>query len=122
MHRDILAITVAPAGAFRDALESNLRPSGFRVSSKSTLADVSRGELPRSQPYLVVIECGENVGPHTAQIAQLKQQNPLARVVIMGRSWTPADIAIAFEAGANAYFAEATTGKEFMQAANLITR
>ena len=123
MRREILAIIVAQTGAFRDALESNLRLPGFRViASKSTLADVSRGELPRSQPYLVVIEWGENVGPHTAQIAQLKQQNPLARVVIMGRSWTPADIAIAFEAGANAYFAEATTGKEFMQAANLITR
>jgi hypothetical protein len=33
-----------------------------------------------------------------------------------------ADIATAFEAGANAYFAEAAISREFLQAINLITR
>jgi DNA-binding NarL/FixJ family response regulator len=57
-----------------------------------------------------------------AQVAELKQQHRLARVVIVGQRWTPADIARAFEAGANAYFAEAAISKEFMQVMNLITR
>jgi DNA-binding NarL/FixJ family response regulator len=123
MRREIPAVIVAPTGAFRDALESNLHPPAFRViTTKTTLSDIGRGELPRSEPYLVVIECGESLGPHTAQIAELKRQNPLARVVLVGQRWTWAEIASAFEVGAEAYFAEAAMSKEFMQAVNLITR
>ena len=123
MRREIPTVIVAPTDAFRDALESNLHPPAFRViTTKTTLSDIGRGELPRSEPYLVVIECGESPGPHTAQIAELKQQNPLARVAIVGQRWTFAEIANAFESGANAYFAEAAMSKEFMQAMNLITR
>jgi two-component system, NarL family, nitrate/nitrite response regulator NarL len=123
MLRAIAAVIVARAGPFRDALESNLRPPAFRiVASKASLSDISRGELPGSDPCLVVIECGESPGPFTGQIAELKQQNPLARVALVGQHWMPADIATAFEAGVNAYFAEAAVSKEFLQALNLITR
>ncbi|HEY1749023.1 MAG TPA: hypothetical protein VGG11_19975 [Xanthobacteraceae bacterium] len=123
MRHEIPAVIIAPDSALRDALQGNLRPPAFRIiASKATLTDVSRGQLPQSQPYLIVIECGERLGPHTAQIAELKRQSPLARIVILGRRWTSADIARAFEAGANAYFAEATVGKEFTQAMKLITR
>jgi DNA-binding NarL/FixJ family response regulator len=123
MNEAVAAVIVARAGAFREALENNLRPAGFHVvTSKATLTDVNHGELPQSQPCLVVIECGSSLGPHRAQIIKLKQQNPLARVVVVGQSWTTADIASAFKAGVNAYFAEATISKEFLQAVNLITR
>jgi DNA-binding NarL/FixJ family response regulator len=123
MRYEVPAIIVAPSGAFRDALESNLRPPAFRlIAAKEKLSDVSRGELPRSELYLIVIECGKSLGPHTTQIAELKQQNPLARVAIVGQRWTSVEIASAFEAGANAYFAEAAISKEFMQTVNLITR
>jgi DNA-binding NarL/FixJ family response regulator len=123
MRRQIPTVIVAPGGAFRNALESNLHPPAFRViTTKATLSDLGLGELPRSEPYLVVIECSESPGLHTAQVAALRQQNPLARIALVGQRWTPADISTAFEAGANAYFAEAAVAKEFMQAMNLITR
>jgi DNA-binding NarL/FixJ family response regulator len=123
MRQGLAAIIVAPAGPFRDALESNLCPPAFRiVASKASLSDISRGELPPSEPCLVVMECGESPRPLTDQIAQLKQQNSLVRVALLGQRWTPADIAGAFEAGANAYFAEAAVSKEFLQAINLIIR
>jgi DNA-binding NarL/FixJ family response regulator len=123
MRQALAAIVVAPAGPFRDALESNLCAPAFRViASKARLSDIIRGELPGSEPCLVVIECGESLGPLSGEIAQLKQQNPLARVVVVGRYWMPADIATAFEAGAKAYFAEAAVSKEFLQAINLLKR
>jgi two-component system, NarL family, nitrate/nitrite response regulator NarL len=123
MTQAVAAMIVARTGAFRDALESNLRPAGFHiVASKANVTDASRSSLPQFEPSLVVIECGESLGPYKAQIAEIKQQNPLARVVVVGQHWTPGEIAIAFEAGANAYFAEAAVSKEFMQAVNLITR
>ena len=123
MSCEIPTIIVAPDRAFRDALESNLRPPAFRIiTTKAKLRDIGRDELPRSELCLVVMECGERLGPHAAQIAELKQKNPLARVAIVGQRWASTEIESAFEAGANAYFAKATMSKEFMQAMSLITR
>jgi two-component system nitrate/nitrite response regulator NarL len=123
MDRAIGAIIVGRAGPFRDTLESHLCPPTFRIlASEATLRDINRGELRRPEPCLVVIECGESPGPLTGQIAQLKQQNPLARVAVVGQRWNPADIATVFEAGANAYFAETAVTKEFLQAMNLLAR
>jgi hypothetical protein len=122
MTQAVTTVIVAHASALRDALESNLRPPAFRIiTSKVKLSDISRGELPRTEPYLIVIECSGSPGLHMADVAALRQQNPLARIALMGLRWTLTDIATAFEAGANAYFAEAVVGKEFMQAMNLIT-
>jgi DNA-binding NarL/FixJ family response regulator len=122
MPRAIAAVVVGPAGPFREALESNLCPPAFRiVACKANLSDVSGGELPRSEPYLVVIECGESPSLLVGQIAEHKRQNPLVRVALLGHRWTPADIATAFESGANAYFAETAISREFLQAINLIT-
>jgi DNA-binding NarL/FixJ family response regulator len=118
----ISAVIVATAGPFRRALESHLCPPAFRVvASKASVSDISPGELPQSA-CLFVIECGEGPAPLMGQIAQLKRQNPLARVVLVGRHFVPADIATAFEAGVNAYFADAIISTELLQAINLITR
>jgi hypothetical protein len=78
--------------------------------------------LPRSGPYLAVVECGESPGLLVAKVAQLRQWNPQARVALLGYHWGSADIAMAFEAGASAYFADATIGKEFLQTVKWITR
>lgn len=123
MKLAIGAIIVGRVGPFRDALESHLCPPTFLVlASVATLKDINREKLPRSEPCLIVLECGESPGPLTGEIAQLKQQNPLARVAVVGQRWKPADIATVFEAGANAYFAEAAITKEFLQAMNLLAR
>jgi hypothetical protein len=64
---------------------------------------------------LIVIECGQSPPSLAAKVAQIKQRNPLTRLVLLGHHWSVADIAMAFEAGASAYFAEAAISKEFLQ-------
>lgn len=123
MPQSVAAVIVGSTGSFREALLSNLRPPAFRVvAPKGTLSDLGWEEFPRTEPYLVVIQCGESPRALTAQIAQFKQQNPQARVALLGQHWGPADIGTALEAGASAYFAEAAISKEFLQAIKLITR
>lgn len=115
---------IAPAGPLRNELESNLGPPAFRILAfKKSLSDTSPGDLPRTEPCLVVIESNQSPSAVTGQIARLKQQHPLARVALAGQHWKPVEIASALEAGVNAYFAEALISPEFLQAAkNLITR
>jgi DNA-binding NarL/FixJ family response regulator len=122
MPRPVLI--VAPAGPFRNASESILTPPAFRIlATKKSLSDTSPGDLPTTEPCLVVIECGESPGAVTRQITQLRQHHPLARVALAGQHLKPLDIASAFEAGVSAYFTEAVISPEFLHAIkNLITR
>lgn len=123
MQRSIATIIVGPNDAFREAISNSLRPAAFRVvASKPTLIEINSGEIPRSERCLVVVECAESPHLLAAQIAQLKRQNPMVRVALMGKRWQLTDIAAVFQAGANAYFAEATTSEEFLKAIELITR
>jgi DNA-binding NarL/FixJ family response regulator len=122
MPRAISAVIVA-AGPFRRALKSHLRPPSFSiVASKASLSDIGSGELPQFESCLFVIECDESPAPLISQIARLKRQNPLARFILVGQRFIPADIATAFEAGANAYFADAAVSSEFLQAITLLVR
>jgi DNA-binding NarL/FixJ family response regulator len=122
MRQSAPAVIVGPTARFREMLASNLCPAGFRiVASEQSLSDLRWEELPRSRPYLVVIECSESPPSLTTKVAQLRQRNPQARVTLLGHHWAPADIAIAFEAGASAYFAEATIGEEFLRTIKWIT-
>lgn len=123
MHRSIATVIVGLNAPFREALSNHLRPPAFRLlATKPSLSDIVSGELPRSERCLVVIECRESPLSLTAKIAQLKEQNPLVRVALLGQHWAPADIAGAFKSGANAYFAEAIMSEEFVKAIELITR
>jgi DNA-binding NarL/FixJ family response regulator len=122
MCQSAAVVIIGPSGAFWEALASNLCPAAFRVvASEESLSDLRWEELPRSGPYLAVIECGESPRSLLAKVAQLRQRNPQARAALLGRHWGAADIAMAFEAGASAYFAEATI-KEFLQTIKWITR
>jgi DNA-binding NarL/FixJ family response regulator len=123
MRQSTAVVIVGRTAPFREALASNLCPAAFRiVASEQSLGDLRCEQLPRSGPYLAVVECGESPGLLVAKVAQLRQWNPQARVALLGYHWGSADIAMAFEAGASAYFADATIGKEFLQTVKWITR
>jgi DNA-binding NarL/FixJ family response regulator len=123
MRQSTAVVIVGPTASFREALASNLCLVAFRiVASGESLGDLRWEELPRSGPYLAVIECGESPRLLVAKVAQLRRRNPQARVALLGHHWASADIAMAFEAGASSYFAEATVSKEFLQTIKWITR
>ena len=114
---------VGQSTALREELTKFLRPPAFRVvTSRPSISEIGSGEFPQSDPCLLIIECSESSRLLIPQIAQIKQRNPLARIALLGHHWLPDEIAAAFQAGANAYFAEATASAEFQMAIELITQ
>jgi DNA-binding NarL/FixJ family response regulator len=116
MHQSAAVVIVGPTVLFRQTLARKLFPTACRiVASKEALSDLKWEQLPRSEHYFIVVECSESPQSLAAEVAKIKQRNPLTRVVLLGHHWSAADIAMAFEAGVSAYFAEATISKEFLQ-------
>jgi two-component system nitrate/nitrite response regulator NarL len=111
---------VASSAALREELSQKLGPPDFLVAYKPLSAILS-GEFPRDERYLFVIEAAETASLLTAQVAQLKQQYPISRIVLLGQDWKPAEISAAFKAGANAYFAGTAVSAELLEAIKLIT-
>ncbi len=119
----IVTVLVGQSTALREELTKFLRPPAFRVvTSRPSISEIGSGEFPQSDPCLLIIECSESSRLLIPQIAQIKQRNPLARIALLGHHWLPDEIAAAFQAGANAYFAEATASAEFQMAIELITQ
>jgi DNA-binding NarL/FixJ family response regulator len=107
---------VASSAALREELNQKLGPPDFSVVAYNSLSAILSREFPRDERYLFVIEAAETASLLTAQIAQLKQQYPISRIVLLGQDWTPAEISAAFKAGANAYFCDTAVSAELLEA------
>jgi two-component system, NarL family, nitrate/nitrite response regulator NarL len=120
-RRSIPTIIVGPTTLLREALSRMLAPRGFRtVSTMPSLAEADFGTLAQADPCLLVMELGGSPRSEIAHIARFKEQSPHGRIALVGRRCPLADIAAAFQAGANAYFSETTAGEEFLKAIELI--
>jgi two-component system, NarL family, nitrate/nitrite response regulator NarL len=123
MSRTVPTVIVGTSTLLREGLTAILGPLGFRViASKTNMSEIGPEEFPPSDPCLLIIECGDSPRELIPQITAVKQQVPLARIALLGHHWHPLEIAAAFYAGANAYFAEATASDEFVGAIDLIMR
>jgi two-component system, NarL family, nitrate/nitrite response regulator NarL len=121
MSRTVPTVIAGPTTLLREGLAAILGPLGFRVvASKTALSEIGPEEFPPSDPCLLVIECNGDWRRLVSQISAVKQQTPLVRIALLGDRWQPSEIAAAFFAGANAYFAEATASDEFVRAVELI--
>jgi DNA-binding NarL/FixJ family response regulator len=115
-------VIVTPTALLCKQLSEVLCPPAFRVIGfKRSFSEISLEDIPRSDVYLLLIECIEKPQTVIAELPSIKQWNPLARVALLGRHFQPNEIARAFQAGANAYFAETTIGKDILAAVQLIT-
>jgi two-component system, NarL family, nitrate/nitrite response regulator NarL len=121
MSRTVPTVIVGTSTLLREGLSAILAPLGFRVvASKTSLSEIGPEDFPAPDPCLLIIECSHDAGRLIPQITALKQQTHHIRIALLGRHWQPPEIAAAFYAGANAYFAEATASDEFVRAIELI--
>ena len=77
-------VIVVSSAALMEELNRKLGPPDFRVVAYKPLSAILSGEFPRDERYLFVIEAAETASLLTAQIAQLKQQYPISRIVLLG--------------------------------------
>jgi DNA-binding NarL/FixJ family response regulator len=118
----MLTVIVSTNAILCKQLSTVLCPPAFRiVAFKRSISEISLEDIPRSDVCLLLIECIERAQTVIAELASIKRWNFLARVVLLGCHYQPNEIAKAFQAGANAYFADATISKDVLAAIRLIT-
>ena len=121
MRRIVPTMIVGASALFREGLSRILGPAGFRVlASKSAFSEIDTGVFPRADPCLLLIRCDDSSRSLIPRLMAIKQECPFIRIALLGQHWPPSEIAAAFRAGANAYFAEATASDEFLRAIGLI--
>jgi two-component system, NarL family, nitrate/nitrite response regulator NarL len=121
MRRTIPTVIVGASTLWREGLIRILKPAGFRlVGSKPSMSEVKLEQFSESDPCLLIIECDDSAQSLIAHITAVKKRVPLVRIALLGHHWVTSEIAAAFQAGANAYFTEATASDEFVNAIGLI--
>ena len=121
MRRTIPTVIVGASTLWREGLIRILKPAGFHlVGSKQSMREVELEQFPESDSCLLIIECDDSAQSLIAHITAVKKRVPLVRIALLGHHWVTSEIAAAFQAGANAYFTEATASDEFVNAIGLI--
>jgi two-component system, NarL family, nitrate/nitrite response regulator NarL len=121
MRRMVPTAVVGSSTLLREGVIGILNSARFRVfASKPSVSELELEKFPQTEPFLLIIECGASAPPLTTHIAAIKDKFPLVRVALLGHQWGLSEITAAFQAGANAYFAEATASDEFVKAIDLI--
>jgi two-component system nitrate/nitrite response regulator NarL len=121
MRRTVPTVVVGTSTLLREGVARIVNSAGFRViASKPSMSELELESLPQSDAWLLIIECGDDAQSLTTQIAAAKKKFLHVRIALLGRHWGTSEISAAFQAGANAYFAEATASDEFVKAIGLI--
>ena len=123
MRGTVPTVIVGANILLREELIAALRPLGYRVAaSKASISEIGPEDFPPSDPSLLIVECSDGSQRLIPHLVAVRQQTPLVRIALLGHDWRPSEIAAAFIAGANAYFAKATASDEFVSTVDLIMR
>ena len=121
MSPTVPTVIIGTSIPLRERLSAILAPLDFLVvGSKTSLNEIGPEYFPASGFSLLIIECSDDADQLIYQIIAVKHQNPLIRIVLLGHQWQPPEIAAAFHAGVNAYFAEGMASEEFVRAILII--
>jgi two-component system, NarL family, nitrate/nitrite response regulator NarL len=117
-------VLVGPNALLREGLERILNASDFRVLASASNSDVQiSSSLPQNLPLLLIIEVGGDFRVTLSQIEHFKERYPAVRVAILAHAHQLhqlADIVLAFQAGANAYFANVATSDVLIKSLELV--
>ena len=101
---------------WRDAVERDLAAAGFDVVAVAAERRRGAGPVPGRAPHVVVLDL-QIPGPNGVEVtAEVLQQDPAARVLILSASGEQADVLEAVKAGATGYLVKSASSDELLDA------
>jgi two-component system, NarL family, nitrate/nitrite response regulator NarL len=117
-------VLVGPNALLREGLKHILSAGHFRVLVSAPISDVPiLSSLPLDLPLLLIIEVSSDFRTTLNQIECFKERYPAARIALLAHPHQLPqlpDLALAFRAGANAYFLNVATSDVFMKSLELV--
>jgi len=121
MRRHAVAtMLVGSNSLLREGLAHLLCPPKFRIVVSASIASLDVSALAQYQSSLLIVESCDAPALANEFIATIKRQNAAVRVAVLGSGWQLSDIVGAFQAGANAYFAQVQASEEFLKTIELV--
>src|SRR5580692_9734994 len=122
MRRRPFATVLAGASVLlREGLARILSAADFRVvASVANVHDALLTSLSRHQSILLIIDSGDDPDAAVAQIGLFKERYPSGRVAVLTDHCRLGDMVVAFQAGANVYFAKLASCDAFTKALELV--
>jgi DNA-binding NarL/FixJ family response regulator len=101
---------------WRDAVERDLQAAGFDVVGVAANGTEALARFPACRPQVVVLDL-QIPGPNGVEVtAEVLQQDPSARVLILSASGEQADVLDAVKAGATGYLVKSASRTELIDA------
>jgi DNA-binding NarL/FixJ family response regulator len=101
---------------WRDAVERDLQAAGFDVVGVAANGHEALARFPACRPQVVVLDL-QIPGPNGVEVtAEVLQQDPSARVLILSASGEQSDVLDAVKAGATGYLVKSASRTELLDA------
>ena len=101
---------------WRDAVERDLQAAGFDVVGVAANGNEALARFPACRPQVVVLDL-QIPGPNGVEVtAEVLQQDPSARVLILSASGEQTDVLDAVKAGATGYLVKSASRTELLDA------
>jgi two-component system nitrate/nitrite response regulator NarL len=114
-------VLVGQNALLREGLARILSPAGFRIFASASSVDyLIPNSLPQQQPFLLIIDVGDDFDIAFAQMKSFKQRYPAGRVAMLAHQRQLRTMMSAFRLGANAYLAKAATCDTFIKTLELV--
>ena len=87
MRRTVPTAIVGSSTLLREGVTRILNSARFRIfASKPSVTELELEKFPQSEPWLLIMECGNSAPSLTAQVAAIKEKFPLVRVALLATS------------------------------------
>ncbi len=116
MSEPIRIMVVDDHPMWRDSVERDLLAAGFDVVAVAADGHQALARFPAARPQVVVLDL-QIPGPNGVEVtAQVLQQDPSARVLILSASGEQTDVLEAVKAGATGYLVKSASREELLDA------
>ena len=115
-------ILVGKSILLREGLATILREANFRIlASVSSADDLLPGKIRSQESLLLLVHTGNSFETAVSQIETLRNEHPLARIVMVADRYRLGEMVAALRAGANGYFVDVLTCDVFIRSLELVT-
>jgi two-component system nitrate/nitrite response regulator NarL len=104
----------------REGIARILRAEHFRILASVSGVDELPSTLQSLQPLFIIVQAGDDFDLAAEHIGLVRDQHPGGRIAIVANHYRPADMALAFRAGASGYFVNVNCCDAFIKSIELV--
>ena len=104
----------------REGIARILRAEHFRILASVSSVDELPSTLQSLQLLFLIVQAGDDFDLAVEHIGLVRDQHPGGRIAIVANHYRPAELALAFRAGASGYFVNVNSCDAFIKSIELV--